>query len=126
MNDDPPPTHDLRSWSQILTSLDKQAERRGARRHERREAVRFWIQGDSQPHLGYLRDISATGAFVEADGVSQGTRIRLELEKTGAPSQRTDALVMWSHADDGGAPHPELRGMGLRFLSASEQRESRW
>ena len=95
-----------------------------SRRLGRRLRVRFRSVGESESHLGYTTNISATGMFIATfRPLPPGTEVDLEVNDRKDPV-RLSAVVV--HARKVPAMWQRIRpsGMGMRFLAPAEHCQS--
>lgn len=90
------------------------------KRYKKRLQVRFWREGDEQPHSGYTTNISMTGMFVATNTpVSPKERVRVEILDEGGSRFVHGEVV---HAARVSPLLAKLRqvGMGIRLLGVDE------
>lgn len=96
------------------------SERRVHPRYPRRIEVRFWRQGEAQPHSGFTMNISRTGIFLGTGFLlAPGERVRVEivdLEKGFVAEGR----VVRVHRVAQALRHVDQAGVGIRFLLPEE------
>lgn len=96
------------------------SERRVHPRYPRRIEVRFWRQGESQPHSGFSTNISRTGIFLGTGFLlAPGERVRIEIvdpEKGFVIEGRVARVHRVAQA----LRHVDQAGVGIRFLLPEE------
>jgi len=96
------------------------SERRIHPRYPRRIEVRFWRQGDAQPHSGFTVNISRTGIFLGTGFLlAPGERVRVEIvdPEKGCVIEGRVARV---HRVAQALRHVDQAGVGIRFLLPEE------
>jgi len=90
------------------------------RRYKKRLQVRFWREGDDNPHSGYTTNISMTGMFVATNTpMTPNERVRIEIiDENGNRFVHGEVV----HAARVSPLLAELRkaGMGIRLLGVDE------
>jgi len=75
------------------------------------------IEGDDRRHRAVVRNLSATGAFLETDPIPVGTRLKLVL----ADAALRTAEVVWLDDPGPSTRVRTIRGVGVRFLALDAQ-----
>jgi Tfp pilus assembly protein PilZ len=96
------------------------SERRIHPRYPRRIEVRFWRQGEAQPHSGFTTNISRTGIFLGTGYLlAPGERVRVEIVD---PEKGfiAEGRVVRAHRVAQALRHVDQAGVGIRFLQPEE------
>lgn len=96
------------------------SERRIHPRYPRRLEVRFWRQGEAQPHSGFTMNISRTGIFLGTGFLlAPGERVRVEIVDP-EKGFMAEGRVVRVHRVAQALRHVDQAGVGIRFLLPEE------